>query len=790
MRTLRSVVRIGTAVLLALVGLGMAIPGAKLLSLGGSAYYLVAGVVILAAAVLLFLRQRSGVYLYGLVLLATLAWGLFEVGLDGWGLMPRLVFLCVFGLWLALPLVWRDTEKPGPKAARALKVAAVVACLALAGSVAFAVATHSPRSYARAFAEPAATTAPGAESGEWTHYGAVLGGGRYSALGQITPANAGDLEQAWVFRAGAKIPGGKREGGLQVTPLMVDGVLYACTAYNSVIALDPVTGKELWRHDPLIEDDAGGHAVCRGMAFFRAPQGTAECPTRLLMATIANRLIALDAKTGQVCESFADKGAASLMEGRGDFPKKWSHPTSPPTIVSGVAVVGAFVADNQSADAPPGVVRGYDAVTGKLKWAFDTERWQDPTPRPAGENYTPSTPNSWTVASGDEALGLVYLAMGNGSPDFFGGQRSAATERFSSAVVALDAATGKVKWTFQAVHHDLWDYDLAAQPVLVDFPTAQGAVPALIQATKTGQIFVLDRRTGAPLTMVEERPVPVSDVKGERASPTQPFSVGMPNVAGPDLKEADMWGITPFDQIACRILFRQARYDGMYTPPRLGKTIRYPGELGGVDWGSVAVDQKRGLLIVNSNHMADLDELITRAQAEKEGLVPKLTPKTHSAPGGPMAGTPYAVHWGPMLSKQGVPCQRPPYGYLTAIDLKTRQVVWSHPLGDARNSGPFGKSLGLPIPLGAPNIGGSVATGGGVIFIAATQDEMFRAIDARNGKVLWQTKLPAAGHATPMTYLGRDGRQYVVIAAGGRSLKDKGGDHFVAFRLPARPKGS
>jgi quinoprotein glucose dehydrogenase len=508
------------------------------------------------------------------------------------------------------------------------------------------------------------------------------------------------------------------------------------------------------------------------------------------MATIANRLIALDAKTGRPCESFADKGAASLLEGRGDFPKKWSHPTSPPTIVSGVAVVGAYVADNQSADAPPGVVRGYDAVTGKLKWAFDTERWQDPTPRPAGENYTPSTPNSWTLASGDEALGLVYLAMGNGSPDFFGGQRSAATERFSSALVALDAATGKVVWTFQAVHHDLWDYDLAAQPVLVDFPTGATTTPALILATKTGQIFVLDRRTGARLTAVEERPVPKSEVAGERASPTQPFSVGMPSVAGPDLTEADMWGITPFDQLACRITFRQARYDGMYTPPRLGKTIRYPGELGGVDWGSVSVDVKRGLLIVNSNHMADLDELITRAQAEKEGLVPRLTPNTHSAPGGPMAGTPYAVHWGPMLSKQGVPCQRPPYGYLTAIDLKTRQIVWRHPLGDARNSGPFGKSLGLPIALGAPNIGGSVSTGGGVIFIAATQDEMFRAIDARNGKVLWQTRLPAAGHATPMTYLGRDGRQYVVIAAGGRSLKDKGGDHFVAFMLAARGAGA
>jgi quinoprotein glucose dehydrogenase len=341
-----------------------------------------------------------------------------------------------------------------------------------------------------------------------------------------------------------------------------------------------------------------------------------------------------------------------------------------------------------------------------------------------------------------------------------------------------------VKWTFQAVHHDLWDYDLAAQPTLVDFPVNGEKVPALIQATKTGQIFVLDRRTGVPLVQVEERSVPASNRPEERASPTQPFSVGMPDFVDPPLREADMWGLTPYDQMFCRIKYRQADYKGIFTPPDLKPTIRLPGELGGIDWGGVSVDQARGVLIVNSNHMADYDQLLTRAEADKRGIIARRRPGGRSAPGGAMEGTPYAIVWGPFLTPIQVPCQRPPYGKLTAIDLATRKVMWSRSLGDARNSGPWGIGTRMPLPLGAPNIGGSLTTAGGLTFIGATTDEVFRAIDTATGKIVWQVQLPAAGHATPMSYKGADGRQYVLIAAAGQAMRTKPGDYFIAYRLP------
>jgi quinoprotein glucose dehydrogenase len=767
--------RILSFLLLLVTGLGMALPGLYLAALGGSLYYAFAGGLILISAWLVLQRRRSGVTLFWLVFLGTVVWSLWEVGPDGWALMPRLVYLAVAAVWLLL-------FAGHPSSARVRLAVLLLPILGLAGVIGFSALNRS------ASAAPVPETIPASTSaGEWTHYGNSLHGTRYSDLSQITPANAANLEEAWTYHAGLQAKDQHSAHLYEGTPLMVDGTLYGCTPHNAVFALDPVTGKQLWRHETKIDLAAGGRGLCRGVSFFRAPAAVAECPTRLLLGTVDNRLIALDAKTGQPCRSFGHDGEVNLAEGEGldKFPRGWINPTSPPAIVHGTAVIGSYIIDDQSTHVPPGVIRGYDAVTGALKWAFDPGRPDDHGPLPPGQVYTPSTPNSWPPFSGDEALGLVYLPMGMGSPDFYGINRTRETDRFSSAVVALDADTGAVRWTFQAIHHDLWDYDLGSQPVLVDFPTANGTVPALVQPTKTGQIFVLDRRTGKPLTKVVERTVPDSSIPGERWSRTQPFSTGMPDFAGPTLTEADMWGMTPFDQLYCRIKFRQADYRGIYTPLRLGPSIRTPGELGGIDWGSVSVDEGRGILVVNSNLMADYDQFITRAEADAEHLFISGDPrKGKTPPGAAMAGTPYGVHWHGFLTGLGIPCQRPPYGFLTAVELKTGKVLWQHTLGNASNSGPFGIALGLPLQLGTPNIGGSIVTKGGVIFIAATQDKYFRAVNEQTGKVLWEVQLPAGGHATPMTYLGRDGRQYVLITAGGSTSFGTGtSDAFIAYRL-------
>jgi len=763
-----------TFLLLLLTGLGMALPGAWLVLLGGSLYYLIAGLLIVACALLVLRGSAFAVTLYWLTLLGTLVWSLWEVGLDSWALMPRLVYLFVGGIWLLLAR---------GSIGRARTVAVVLAVLSISGAAIVASLNHGVSAQT--------PVAPAAAPGEWSHYGNSQGGTRYSPLDQITPANAGRLEQAWVYHTGLFTKDKHSAHQLELTPLMVDGMLYGCNAHSALFAVDPVTGKEIWRHDTKIDGDAGGRGVCRGVSFFRAPEGTAECATRLLVGTVDNKLIAVDAKTGATCHSFGQDGSVDLSEGLGLEPatRGWTNPTSPPAIVHGTAVIGAFIVDNFSTRVPPGVIRGYDAVTGKLKWAFDPGKPDDHNPPAPGQTYTLSTPNSWTAFSGDEALGLVFVPMGNGSPDYWGLKRTPETDRFSTAVVALDADTGQVRWEFQAVHHDLWDYDLAAQPVLVDFPTDSGKVPALIQATKTGQIFVLDRRTGKPLTRVEEKPVPASTIPGEKVSPTQPYSVGMPDFSGPTLTEADMWGITPFDQLYCRIKFRKATYQGMYTPLRFGASVRTPGELGGIDWGSVSVDEGRNILVVNSNLMADWDELVSREQADREHLFTSRDPRSKDAPRSPyrgaaMEGTPYGLHFDGFRTWLGIPCQRPPYGYLTAVDLPSGKTVWQKPLGNASNSGPWGIPFGLPFLLGTPNIGGSIVTKGGVIFIGATQDQYFRAVEESSGKVLWEVKLPAGGHATPMTYLGRDGKQYVLIAAGGQGSFDTGsGDGLIAYRL-------
>ena len=546
-----------------------------------------------------------------------------------------------------------------------------------------------------------------------------------------------------------------------------------------MIALEAETGLERWRHDPQIDASGVYMLACRGVAYHESAEPGTTCPQRILLATLDARLIALNARTGQRCEDFGQGGEVSLLEGMGEVKPGYYLVTSPPAVVGDAAVLGGFVLDNMSVDEPPGVVRAYDVVSGRQLWAWDAGRPAESGPWQPGEEYTRGSPNAWTLFSADENLGLVYVPTGNATPDYFGGQRSADQDRYASSVVALDAGTGALRWTFQTVHHDLWDYDIASQPVLVDLPIDGAEVPALIQATKHGEIFLLDRRTGAALAAVEEQPVPAGSVPGERYSPTQPAAVGMPSLTPPPLREQDMWGATPLDQLWCRITFRRLRYEGKFTPPGLDRALFWPGNNGIINWGSVSVDESRQLLAVNSSYMPLLVQLLPREEAPSGEAI---SFDERGVPISPQLGTPYAVSTErPFMSPLGVPCNAPPWGRLSVIDLNNRELLWQRPLGTSSDVAPFG----IPVP-GAFSQGGTIITAGGLIFVAAAQDNYLRAFDIDTGQELWKGRLPAGGQATPMSFVSeQDGKQYVVIAAGGHQyMQTTIGDFVVAFILP------
>ncbi len=634
---------------------------------------------------------------------------------------------------------------------------------------------------------------PIAETGnDWPAYGGTIHATRYSPLGQINRDNVAKLKKIWEFRSG-DMPDEHTKGKYspENTPIKAGGSLYTCSAMDIISALDPLTGKEEWRYDPNVPDDAIPYgATCRGVAYYEqpdAPEG-ALCKTRIIFGTLDARLIAVDAKLGQPCTGFGENGEVSLNEGLGKTVPGWVSVTSPPTIVRGIAVVGQQVKDGQAEDAPSGVIRGYDAVTGKLAWAWDMGRPGQKGLPPEGQTYTRGTPNMWTTAAGDEQLGYVYVPLGNSSVDYFGGNRSKTENEFSSSVVAIDVTTGDPVWHFQTVHYDLWDYDLGSQPTLVDFPTNKGTVPALILPSKQGEIFVLNRKTGKPIVPVEERNVPKGGVETAHVSPTQPHST-YHSLMKPPLRESDMWGMSPLDQLWCRIQYHRANYNGPYTPPSAnGPWIEYPGYNGGSDWGGVAVDTKRGILIANYNDIPNLNRLIPRKQADQEHISAINSPGgiSGSEEGDAQAGSPYAinVNAGWRVPLTGLICKQPPYGGIRAIDLKTGKTLWDKPLGEALNNGPFGIPSMLPITIGTPNNGGPIITAGGLVFIAAATDDLLRAIDIETGKVVWKTALPAGGQATPMTYEA-GGKQFIVIAPGGHHfMNTKVGDYVIAYGLP------
>jgi len=604
------------------------------------------------------------------------------------------------------------------------------------------------------------------------------GGGRYSRLSDITPANVHRLERLWTYRAGLVEIDGAIAGktSLQATPVLRAGRLHFCTPDNRIVTIDAATGEELWVYAARPIFESGWTATCRGVAFWEAPSGAGgdACRARVFMGTIDARLIAVDAETGEPCEDFGAGGELSLLRGLGDVVPGEYYMTSAPTVAGDVVVTGSLVADNRRVGGPGGVIRAFDVRTGELRWAFDPVPPGTPSAPPDEEGqptFHRGTPNAWSIPSVDVERGLVFVPMGGPSPDFFGGHRED-FDHYGSAVVALDAKTGDVVWHFQAVHHDLWDYDLASQPMLIDVPKEGVMRPAVAQLTKMGHLFLLDRETGEPLFEVEERPVPQSDVPGERTSPTQPFPTHPPPLHPGWLTSEDAFGFTPFDRGACRSLIEGLRNEGIFTPPSLEGSVLYPGTAGGSNWGSGAYDPRRRLMVLNVNRIAQQIQLVPRADA----------PSKRARGLSPQAGAPYLARTDVLLSPLGIPCSPPPWGSILAVDLEAGEVVWERPFGTTRDMTP----LPIGLDFGLPSMGGPIVTAGGVAFIGAAMDDYIRAYDVETGEELWRERLPAGAQATPMTYrLAPDGPQIVVLAAGGHAtLGTTIGDWLIAWALP------
>ncbi len=616
----------------------------------------------------------------------------------------------------------------------------------------------------------------------WPKYGGDAGGMRFSPLSDVTRDNVGRLEVAWTYRHGDWSDGTgawRSTSAFELTPILFDGSLYGCTPMNRVFALDPETGSERWRYDPGL-DPSGRYAnqlICRGVASWAdsAALRDAICRSRIFSATNDGRLLALDAATGRPCVGFGEAGTVALKGGQLG-PEKWLgeyQVTSAPTVVRDLVVVGSAVSDNHRTDAPSGVIRAFDARTGALRWAWDLA--PPGHPRPNDGSYVPGTPNVWAPFSADADRDLLFVPTGNPAPDYYRGGLGG-IDYYGSSVVALRASTGEMRWHFQTVHHDLWDYDVPAQPTLVDLRRDAGPVPAVIQATKMGHVFVLQRETGTPLFPVEERPVPQDGAPGEALSPTQPFPVKPPPLVPSVLRPEDAWGFTPWDRGACRQRIASLRSDGIFTPPTEQGSVMYPGNAGGSNWGGVAVDPERQILVANVMSFAWVVRLIPRADFDR------IKEANAGREIRPQTGTAYGV-WREMLfSPLGVPCNAPPWGELVAIDLATGDVRWRAPLGTIRDIAP------VPIPWksGVPNLGGPLVTASGLVFIGAAVDDYLHAFDLESGEELWSARLPAGGQATPMTYRATPGgRQFLVIAAGGHGrARTTLGDHLIAFALP------
>lgn len=776
------------AVVLILIGLTLLAGGATLAILGGSWYYLIIGALLVVSGVWIYRRNFAGIWLFALGFIGTLIWAYWEVGTQFWPLVPRL------SAWIALAVVAALIAPALRPSARTLgRVAA--AALIIAGAAGFAemFSEHGAIVGTRQLAEVVAPDAQAQRQQRWQYYGRTLDGHRFAPFDQINKDNVDKLQIAWTFRTGDVTGKGAED---QSTPTQVGDSVYICTPYDKVFALDAETGKERWRFDSKAPDSKLWNR-CRGVAYYDAKAfalahpdeeksqtaaNAGTCAQRLFLGTTDARLIALDSETGQPCHGFGDNGTVDLKVGMGLVQPFYYMTTSENTVIGNRILIGGWVQDGASVDEPSGVVRAFSADTGELLWAWDPGNPNISLLPPPGETYSRTTPNMWSTPSYDEKLDWAFLPMGGQTPDFFGGFRRPGSDEFGSNVVAIDMKNGKVQWHFQTTHHDLWDYDVPSQPALVDMPDETGKlVPAVVQLTKRGQIFALNRETGKPIAEVVEKPVPTNVVKDDRVSKTQPYSVGMPQIGNEPLSENEMWGATFFDQLWCRIEFRRMRYDGEFTlASEDHMNLQYPGNYGGFNWGSAAVDQQNDILYAGSMRMPLWGQYIPRAVADDP-----------NAPGGHdglhvMAGTPYGYRKGMFMSPLGVPCHAPPYGQLTAVDLKNKKILWQKPMGTVADTVlPFGFKAKLPFAIGMPVMGGPVATASGLVFFAGTYDYYLRAMDSATGKELWKGRLPVGAQATPMTYVSpKTGRQFVLIAAGGARQSPDRGDYIVAFALP------
>ena len=797
---------------LSLVGLYLTLLGGFLIYLGGSFYYACAGVATLLTAAMVFRRSVFAPRVYGGILGVTLIWSLYESGFDLLALLPRLAAWIGVGAWFLTPWYQASLKLHYGNAPPATKSWCVIP--SLAAMLVLLIATG--QGYTRNGTGTVRTITDDSVVTDWRHYGNTQGGTRFAELEQINSESVGKLKEVWRFRTGVA-------EDFKMTPLQVGSHLYLCGARNVLMAIDSDTGEEIWRYDPKVIPPAKHQyaRTCRGVSYHEAPADyLGECPKRIVTGTVDARLIAVNAMTGERCSDFGSDGQVDLRKGMGEHSPKQYYVTSPPLVADDVLVVGGLVLDSQDLGLPSGVVRAFDALTGGFVWAWDLGNPGEYGEPSEGEEYTRGTPNVWSIMSYDPELDLIYAPTGNSSPDYYGGERRPFDEEWSSAVVAIDAETGAPRWKFQTVHHDIWDYDLPAQPVLVDVTRDGERVPSVAVPTKTGEVFLLDRRDGTPVHPIEERQVPQDPASGEYLSPTQPFS-SLPSFH-PYRHEKDMWGLTPLDQLLCRVEYKMMHYEGLFTPPTTQGSLMAPGNFGGFNWGSVSVDADNGLLVAAPMLLVHRINLFTPEQVAKAGpLAGRLLGDDHPAvrmdPDAPMPevrdpdpNDPYdhtrILYYGlpsPFMSRLGtqVPCFEPPWSQIAVIDLNTRELLWSRPVGSMKESGPFGWRSGLPFQVGVAVRAGTLTTRGGLTFISSTMDSTVRAFDLRTGEVKWSADLPGSGQATPMTYLSeKTGKQYLIVTVpnpswryprdkktgtytDSRSIRDGKGGYVIAYAL-------